>query len=127
MASLKGIPPQASVSQVSSFSKSDLGQLGLEIPEDFEDREVRDYCDGDPGDLALQPRRIDRLAVLEGCRLHPRGVEIPDLVSRDHAAGETADPGKIPRARDVARCACAAAPVGGKQVRASRRMSGLAM
>ena len=59
-----------------------LGQLGLEIARHFEDRGAGIGAIGDTGDAAFQPPRVGRLVVLEGGRLHPRGVEILHLSSR---------------------------------------------
>ena len=97
------MPPQASVSQASSGLESGLRQLGLEIARHFQDRGAGIGAIGDAGDAALQPPRIGWLAVLEDRRLHPRRVKILHLISRDHAAAEAADAGKILCARDVAR------------------------
>jgi len=76
--------------------------LRLEIARHFQDRRPRRGAIGDAGDAPLKPPRIGRLVVLEGCSLHPRGVEILYLIAGDDAAGEAADAGKIPGARDIA-------------------------
>jgi hypothetical protein len=83
--------------------KTGLRQLGLEIAGDFQDRGSGIGPVGDARDLAFEPPCIGWLAVPEDRRLHPRCVESLHLISRDHAAGETADAGKIPGARDIAR------------------------
>ena len=100
---MKGMPPQASVSQASSGSNPAFASWVSKLRETSRIEGPGLRAVGDPGDLALEPPRIGRLAVPEGCGLHPRGVKILHLISRDHAAGEAADAGKIPRARDVAR------------------------
>ena len=80
-----------------------LGELRLEIARHFEHRGAGRIAVGDARHAALETARVGRLAVAERRRLQAHRVEILHLVAGDDAAGEAADAGKVPRARDVAR------------------------